>query len=94
MQPTPHRSDPPTASGTGALDHVTTPNRVAPSRLIARKELPDKKGLRRKPVTFWRWEQAGRLTPIRIGGLVYYDEAQVDELMARGDAMSADSRAA
>ena len=58
-------------------------------RLIARKEIPERKGIRVRPITFWRWEKAGKLTPIRIGNLVFYDEAQVDGLMQPADAGAA-----
>ena len=58
---------------------MSTPAPV--KRLIARRDIPEKKGIRVKPITFWRWEKSARLTPIRIGNLVFYDEAEVDSLM-------------
>jgi len=94
MQPTPKRSESPTASAPTGLDQGARTQRVSPRRIIARREVPSRKGINVKAVTFWRWERAGKLTPIRIGGRVYYDEEEVDGLMANAGPMPADPCAA
>lgn len=30
--------------------------------------------------TLWRWEKAGYLIPIRIGGKIYYSQTQIEKL--------------
>ena len=33
------------------------------------------------PSTLWRWEKAGYLTPVRIGGKVFYRRSDIDAII-------------
>ena len=50
---------------------------------LSRKEVCDM--FRRKPVTIWRWEKAGLLTPVYIRGKLHYNAAEVERLATEGD---------
>jgi len=51
--------------------------------MLSRKEVCDK--FRRKPVTIWRWERAGLLTPVYIRGKLHYNADEVERLANEGD---------
>lgn len=34
-----------------------------------------------KPVTLWRWAKCGYLHPVKVGGKLFYDEAEIQKLL-------------
>lgn len=63
-----------------ALQVVAEYTKVVPKeeKAYTRRQFAERKGV--SLGTLWRWEQAGILTPMRVGGKVWYRDSDLKEV--------------
>lgn len=71
---------------------MTDPLHHVPMELLTIRQTAELFGVAR--TTIYRWERAGVLVPVRVGGIVRYRRADIETLLRRPDIETPDGDAA